>query len=181
MGGVATGAELLYLPEEGMTLQRLQDDLHTLQSGFAQGKRRGLVVRGGDDDAFYNTALIESLFEHESGGMFDVRSVILGQVQQGGRPSPFDRIVATRLAAAAIEHLIEQALSDEPTSAMVGLRHGRVSFSPLADFPQHVDRKARRNRHAGWWMALRPIADTVSLATEPTRAVASAAVAAQHD
>jgi hypothetical protein len=85
------------------------------------------------------------------------------------------------LAAAAIEHLIEQALSDEPTSAMVGLRHGRVSFSPLADFPRHADRKARRNRHAGWWMALRPIADTVALATEPTRAVTSAAVAAQHD
>jgi 6-phosphofructokinase 1 len=166
VSGMATGAELVYVPEEGLSLRRLQDDLATLQAGFECGKRRGLVVRGGDPDAFYTTKFIEDLFEHESDGLFDVRSAILGQVQRGGHPSPFDRIHATRLTAAAVEHLIAQAQSEQPDSAMVGLRRGRVEFTPLADFPKLVDPTARRPRKAGWWMALRPIADT--MATAPT-------------
>ena len=162
VSGMATGAELVYVPEEGLSLRRLQDDLASLQAGFERGKRRGLVVRGGDPDTFYATSFIENLFEHESGGLFDVRSAILGQVQRGGHPSPFDRIHATRLTAAAVEHLIGQAQSDQPASAMVGLRRGKVEFTPLSEFPKLVDPSARRPRKAGWWMALRPIADTMA-------------------
>ena len=40
----------------------------------------------------------EALFEREGGDLFDVREAVLGHVQQGGNPSPFDRIQATRLA-----------------------------------------------------------------------------------
>jgi 6-phosphofructokinase 1 len=161
LSGIATGAELVYLPEEGMSLQRLQEDLVHLQTGFAQGKRRGLVVRGGMSDSFYTTAFMEALFEHESGGLFDVRSAILGQVQQGGRPSPFDRIHATRLAAAAVEHLVTQILGGEPVSAMIGMRKGRIEFSPLSKLPGRGDAGARARR-SGWWMALRPIADVMA-------------------
>jgi 6-phosphofructokinase 1 len=164
VSGMATGAELIYVPEEGLSLQRLQDDLATLQDGFGRGKRRGLVVRSGDPDGFYSTSFIEALFEHESGGMFDVRSAILGQVQRGGHPSPFDRIHATRLTAAAVEHLVAEAQREQPVSAMVGLRRGKVEFTPLAEFPKLVDPNARRPRKAGWWMALRPIADTMAAA-----------------
>jgi len=165
VSGMATGAELVYVPEEGLSLRRLQDDLSTLLDGFDRGKRRGLVVRGGDPDAFYSTNLIEELFEHESSGLFDVRSAILGQIQRGGHPSPFDRIHATRLTRAAVEHLMAQAHSDRPLSAMVGLRRGRVEFTPLAEFPKLVDPSARRPRKPGWWMALRPIADTMAAPT----------------
>jgi 6-phosphofructokinase 1 len=162
VSGMSTGAELIYVPEEGLSLRRLQDDLASLQAGFDLGKRRGLVVRSGDPDGFYTTSFIEALFEHESGGLFDVRSAILGQVQRGGRPSPFDRIHATRLTASAVEHLIAQVESPQPVSAMVGLRRGKVEFTPLAEFPKLVDPTARRPRKAGWWMALRPIADTMA-------------------
>jgi 6-phosphofructokinase 1 len=160
VGGIATGAELAYIPEEDMSLQRLQDDLRTLQAGFAAGKRRGMVVRSGGDD-FYTTDFIASLFEHESDGVFDVRGAVLGQIPRGGRPSPFDRIHATRLAAAAVEHLIEQALADEPVSAMVGIRHGALEVTPLAMLSPHDD-GAEQRPHGGWWMALRPIADTMA-------------------
>ncbi|HEX6659906.1 MAG TPA: 6-phosphofructokinase, partial [Ilumatobacter sp.] len=171
VSGMATGAELVYVPEEGMSLRRLQDDLASLQAGFERGKRRGLVVRGGDPDSFYATSFIEDLFEHESGGLFDVRSAILGQVQRGGHPSPFDRIHATRLTAAAVEHLIAQAQSDQPVSAMVGLRRGKVEFTPLSEFPKLADPSARRPRKPGWWMALRPVADTMAGPTaEPSAA-----------
>jgi 6-phosphofructokinase 1 len=164
MSGLATGAEQVYLPEEGISLRRLQDDLDALRSGFALGKRRGLLVRGEHADKVYTTSFVASLLTHESGGLFDVRSAILGHVQQGGAPSPFDRILATRLASAASEHLISQALDSKPNSAMVGVRGGKVAFTSLREFPELVEHDVQRPRAAEWWMALRPVADVMAQA-----------------
>ena len=161
MSGLATGAELVHLPEEGTSLQRLRDDVDTLAAGFAAGKRRGLVLRGEHVDEVYTTSFVEALLTREGGGYFEVRSAILGHVQQGGSPSPFDRIQATRMASAGVEHLIGQVLSDEPVSAMVGFRQGKVTFTPLSEFPELAARDAQRPRDAGWWMALRPVLDVV--------------------
>jgi 6-phosphofructokinase 1 len=164
MSGLATGAERVYLPEERITWERLQDDLEALRRGFAAGKRRGLVLRGEGADAVFTTSFVEALFSHESGGLFDVRRAILGHVQQGGRPSPFDRIQATRLAAAAVDRLITEGLATEPTSTMVGLREGKVRFTPLAEFPELAEDDAQRPRGAAWWMALRPLNDMLAMA-----------------
>ena len=162
MGGMATGAERVYLPEEGITLERLSEDLEALRSGFARGKRLGLVIRGEGADALYTTSFLESLFNHESNGLFDVRGAILGHVQLGGSPSPFDRIQATRLTAAAVDHLIAEAGSDHPASAIVGMREGKVVFTPLLGLPGLVDGDFQRPPVPGWWMALRPLADILA-------------------
>jgi 6-phosphofructokinase 1 len=162
VGGMATGAERVYLPEEGITLDRLSQDLDALRTGFAHGKRLGLVIRGEGADAVYTTSFIESLFNHESNGLFDVRQAILGHVQEGGQPSPFDRIQATRLTAAAVDHLIAQAGSDDPASAIVGMREGKIVFTPLRDLPDLVDGRVQRPRARSWWMALRPVADIMA-------------------
>jgi 6-phosphofructokinase 1 len=167
MGGLATGAEQVYLPEEGITLTRLQADLEALRKGFEFGKRLGLLIRGERADEVFTTNFVESLFTHESRGLFDVRRAILGHVQQGGAPSPFDRIQATRLAAAGVDHLIVQALADDPTSAMVGMREGRVEFTPLDDFSRLVEHDIQRPRGPAWWMALRPLADIMAQARPP--------------
>jgi 6-phosphofructokinase 1 len=164
MSGLATGAEQVYLPEEGITLPRLQGDLDALRAGFKFGKRLGLLIRGERADDVYSTSFVESLFTHESWGLFDVRRAILGHVQQGGAPSPFDRIQATRLASAGVDHLITQALADDPTSAMIGMREGRVEFTPLDHFPDLVEPGAQRPRGPAWWMALRPLADVMARA-----------------
>ena len=41
----------------------------------------------------YTSDFLCRLFEQESQGLFDAREVVLGQTQQGGSPSPFDRIL----------------------------------------------------------------------------------------
>jgi 6-phosphofructokinase 1 len=164
MGGVATGAEQVYVPEEGISLQRLHDDIEALSAGFARRKRLGLVIRGEGADPVFTTDFVRSMLAHESGGHFDVRSAVLGHVQQGGVRSPFDRIQATRLASAGVDHLIAQALAEHPTSAMVGLRHGRVVFTDLEDFPDLVEEGVQRPRSREWWMALRPLADIMAMA-----------------
>jgi 6-phosphofructokinase 1 len=164
MSALATGAERVYLPEEGITLRRIQDDLEVLRAGFAVGKRRGLVIRSEHADPSYTTSVLHSLFSRESGGRFDVRSAVLGHVQQGGSPTPFDRIMATRLAAAGIEELIAKVLHGDRAGTMVGLRDGLVELTPLAAFPDLVEPGAQRPRGPAWWTALRPLVDLMGQA-----------------
>ena len=109
VSGLATGAERVYLPEQGISLHDLETDLNELKDGFEHGKRLGLVIRSEHADEVYTTGFIKALFEREGEGLFDVRGAILGHVQQGGDPSPFDRIQATRLAWESIQHLVVQA------------------------------------------------------------------------
>jgi 6-phosphofructokinase 1 len=161
MSGLATGAERVYLPEEGISLQDLESDVNELREGFAHGKRLGLVIRSEHADAVFTTSFIKTLFGHEGGGEFDVREAILGHVQQGGDPSPFDRIQATRLASKAVEYLIEEAVADEPASAMIGLQKGKVRFTPLLEFPDLIEAGVHRPLEQGW-MALRPLAKVMA-------------------
>jgi 6-phosphofructokinase 1 len=162
MSGLATGAERVYLPEEGISLQDLERDVNDLREGFAHGKRLGLVIRSEHADPVYTTSFIKALFGHEGGGHFDVREAILGHVQQGGDPSPFDRIQATRLASASIEYLIEQAGSDAPESAIIGLQRGKVRFTPLTEFPNLIEPGAVHRPRQQGWMALRPLAHVMA-------------------
>jgi 6-phosphofructokinase 1 len=161
LSGLSSGAERVYLPEEGTALDQLAVDVDVLRQGFAAGKRLGLVIRGEGADSVYTTAFIQSLFARESGGLFDVRSAILGHVQQGGMPSPFDRIQATRLASRCVEYLIEHASAGAPGSAMVGLKGGKVRFTELAYLPDLVEADAQRPREQAW-LAIRPVADIMA-------------------
>ena len=162
LSGLATGAERVYLPEEGISLRDLEVDLDDLKDGFEHGKRLGLVIRSEHADAVYTTDFIKALFEREGEGLFDVRGAILGHVQQGGDPSPFDRIQATRLAAESVKHLIDEAMADVPTDAMVGLQHGKIVFTPLAKFPDLVDPDGLHRPREEGWMALRPVAKVMA-------------------
>ena len=157
MSGLATGAERVYLPEEEVTLRDLEVDVRSLIDGFEHGKRLGLMIRNENSDPVYTSDFMASLFEKEGGDLFDVRQAILGHVQQGGTPSPFDRIQATRLAARCAEFLIDQVSRDFPTSAVIGLDRGRIDFTPLADLPVMIETDAHRPK-VQRWMALRPLA-----------------------
>lgn len=156
LSGLATGAERVYLPEEGVSLADLQVDLDALKDGFEQGKRLGLFIRSEHADETYTTEFIKALFEREGEGLFDVRGAILGHVQQGGNPSPFDRIQATRLASMSTRYLIEQAGSDDPRDAFFGFREGELRFTPLTEFPAMIEEGVRRPVEQSW-MTLRPI------------------------
>jgi 6-phosphofructokinase 1 len=163
MSGLATGAERVYLHEEGVTLSDLQADLTHLVEGFEQGKRLGLMIRNEHANLLYTTSFMCALFEEEGGDLFDVRQSILGHMQQGGDPTPFDRIQAIRLATKCVEFLIEEveANKDPAAGALIGLQAGKVKFSNLEDFPRMVDQQYQRPK-AQWWLELRSIAKVLA-------------------
>jgi 6-phosphofructokinase 1 len=157
MSGIAGGAERVYLHEEGITLADLQSDVQYLVDGFESGKRLGLMIRNEEANRFYTTDFMRALFEEESEGLFDARQAILGHLQNGGDPSPFDRIQATRLATRALDYILEQIDGESAQSAFMGLVEGAIRFNPIEEFPKMVDGEHQRPLEQ-WWLALRDIA-----------------------
>ena len=157
MGALATGAERAYLNEEGVSIHDLTRDVDDLLRGFKSGKRLGLMIRNEYANPVYTTPFISALFEEESKGLFDVRQTILGHLQQGGDPSPFDRIQATRLARLCVDFLSEECNHDSQRSAYIGLEAGQIHFHDMQDFPRVIDAKRLRPRNQ-WWMDISKVA-----------------------
>ncbi len=156
MAGLATGAERVYINEEGVTLSDLQKDVAMLRKGFKIGKRLGLMIRNEYANDIYTTSFMCALFEEEGRDLFDVRPAILGHLQQGGDPSPFDRIQATRLGRLCLEYLIESCDKGRQDSAFIGLSNGEYQFQDMRDFTRMVDLVHQRPIDQ-WWMELRGI------------------------
>jgi 6-phosphofructokinase 1 len=173
MGGLATGAERVYLHEEGVTLKSMKEDLDMLIRGFREGKRVGLVIRNEEANPTYDTRFISRLFDEESGGAFSVRQSILGHLQQGGDPSPFDRIQATRLARDCVSFLIEQAAEARPAASFIGMIAGKVEFHSLEDLPRMIDEPNRRPK-AQWWLGMRSINSALARSGPRIQAAAAA-------
>jgi 6-phosphofructokinase 1 len=157
MSALATGAERVYIHEEGVTLKDLVQDVAQLTEGFQRGKRVGLMIRNEHANDIYSTDFMRALFEEEGGDLFDVRQAILGHMQQGGNPTPYDRILATRLASDCVDYLEGQILNGRAESAYIGLVGGEFVLTDVEDLPRLMDNEHARPK-TQWWMDLRPIA-----------------------
>jgi 6-phosphofructokinase 1 len=159
LSALATGAERVYLHEEGVRLVDLEHDIEQLIHGFTHGKRLGLMIRNEDANPLYTTQFLAALFEEEGGDLFDVRISVLGHLQQGGDPSPFDRILAVRLAARAVDFIENRQMEadDEPPVVCCGYQEGELRVTPIEEAMRTLDRDYLRPKRQ-WWMDLRPIA-----------------------
>jgi 6-phosphofructokinase 1 len=161
LGGLSGGAVRVYLHEEGITLKDLSHDVERMVDSFRVGQRLFLTVMNEKASPMYTSDFLCRLFEQESQGLFDAREVVLGQTQQGGAPSPFDRILGTRLAAHSIDWLSNQIDTKGSGSAIIGLHEGRVRILPLRQAADLADWDHRRPIDQ-WWMQLRPIIDVLA-------------------
>jgi len=156
LSGLATGAERVYLHENGVSLQDLQNDVNMFKKAFEDGKRMGLVVKSEYANRIYTTPFISALYEEDGGDVFDVRQSILGHVQQGGNPSPFDRSMATKMAAKSIDFLIKKARKNKHDVVSIGLHGGHLDYRNIEDLEKMVDVKYDRPKEQ-WWMKLEEI------------------------
>jgi 6-phosphofructokinase 1 len=156
MSGLATGAERVWTHEEGITLATLEKDLERLVEGFRKGKRLALMIRNENASPVFTTNFLRRLFEEEGKELFDSRQAILGHLQQGGDPTPFDRIVATRSAARAVEVLLEESTKEDPTACYLGFQAGRLTTFPISGLPSKVEDEFERAREP-WWRSVEPV------------------------
>jgi len=90
-------------------------------------------------------------FKEESAGRYDVRSLILGHIQQGNVPSPRDRIQSASMAHRAIDFLEQKCLKNEPWVGAVGLVNGGYQYHAFPELLEDMDFKNRRPKKQ-WWM-----------------------------
>lgn len=162
ISGLATGAERVYIPEDGITLADLERDVASLRAGFESGKRLGLVIRNEKADPYYTTSFLATLFDKEGGDLFDVRQTILGHTQQGGSPTPYDRIQATRLAARAQWRLIDEAGGGNAEPLCIGRLQGKIAFTDLSNLPDLVEAGVHRPREEEW-LGLKEVAHLMAV------------------
>jgi 6-phosphofructokinase 1 len=124
MAGVAGGAEVIAVPEMEVAPAEVAE---RLMGAYRRGKTHALGVVA--EGARHGTAAVVRYFaEHRDRIGFDLRVTTLGHVVRGGVPTAVDRILATRLGAAAIERI---AAGED--GVMMGVRRGLVVSTPLAE------------------------------------------------
>uniref|UniRef100_A0A3B3HFI8 6-phosphofructokinase n=1 Tax=Oryzias latipes TaxID=8090 RepID=A0A3B3HFI8_ORYLA len=128
--------------------------------------QRGLVLRNENCNENFTTDFIYQLYSEEGRGVFDCRKNILGHMQQGGAPSPFDRNFGTKVAAKAMQW-ITRALKEsykggkvftnaEDTACLLGMRRRAMVFQPVAQLREETDFEHRIPKDQ-WWLKLRPL------------------------
>jgi len=120
--GVATGCEEIFLPET-------PTDVRAAASKIAEWRKKGktsmlIIVAEGDEEG--GAFKIAEKMADASGERFHV--TVLGHVQRGGDPTVRDRILASKLGAAAVD-----AVADGRSGIMVGQIHARIAHTPLED------------------------------------------------
>ncbi len=119
---IAAGAEAAIIPEFETEFDQLEE---FIKNGFRKSKNSSIVIvaesprTGG---AMHYAERVKNEYPQ-----YDVRVTILGHLQRGGSPSAHDRILASRLGAAAID-----ALMDEQRNVMVGIQNDKVVYVPFS-------------------------------------------------
>ncbi|GAM88029.1 hypothetical protein ANO11243_060580 [Dothideomycetidae sp. 11243] len=178
LAGLSIGAVAVYTPEEGIHLKMLASDILHLKSQFAKDRgasRSGkIILRNEKASKTYTTQFIADIIREESAGRFDARFAVPGHVQQGGIPSPMDRVRAVRFGVRSVQHL-EKFLLDERyvddkeamcehelSAAVIGIRGAKVVFSPMRSVEEkETDWKDRRPKDE-FWFGLTKVVDTLS-------------------
>ncbi|KAK3679371.1 6-phosphofructokinase, alpha subunit [Recurvomyces mirabilis] len=173
IAGLAIGALAVYTPEEGIHLNMLVEDIKYLKEQFATDKghaRSGkIILRNEKASSVYTTELIANIIKEESGGRFDARFAVPGHVQQGGVPSPMDRVRAVRFGVKSLQYLekmfgkSKQEIFEDPMSAtVIGIRGARVKFSAMEKIErEETDWKDRRPKDE-FWIELGGVVNTLS-------------------
>ncbi|MEI7555738.1 6-phosphofructokinase [Candidatus Chlorohelix sp.] len=123
MASLNGGADVVITPDRTPTLEEVSQMLRQSRN-FGRSHAIIIVAEGSslksEEIAHYLTKEIMDYYE--------TRLTILGHVQRGGSPSAFDRIIATRLGARAV-----QTLLSGKSGVMCGLVHGRLCETPLSE------------------------------------------------
>ncbi len=137
--GLATGAEMELLNEDGITLDSLRHDIETLRQGFAQGKKLGIVIISEGASPHYDTEFVRRIMEAESDGQFEVRQTILGHLQRGGAPTAFDRVQGSRLGAHAARQIMQDIESGNTDINVIGIERRGVAITPYKEAMTEMD------------------------------------------
>lgn len=138
--GVAGGADVILIPEIRYSINKVA---HAVLSRKNQGKNFSIVMvsegamEQGQDKPLPNTGEVLAAQLTELTGL-PTDLTVLGKLQKGGRPNAYDRILATRQGAAAVEAISRGEFGtmigvDGRQVYTVGLEHAVGKFKYVED------------------------------------------------
>jgi phosphofructokinase-like protein len=149
--GIAGGADVILIPEIPFDIEEV---CRLIRRRHGRGRYFSIVVaaEGAQPQAgtmeVAGEATLDEFGHPRLGGIgytlereieqrtgFETRATVLGHVQRGGTPSPFDRVLATRLGLAAID-----AAHDGHWGTMTALHSTQIELVKLADAVREVRR-----------------------------------------
>nr|XP_033787425.1 ATP-dependent 6-phosphofructokinase, platelet type isoform X4 [Geotrypetes seraphini] len=166
MGALAAGADAAYIFEEPFDIRDLQANVEHLTEKMKTSIQRGLVLRNENCNENYTTDFIYQLYSEEGKGVFDCRKNVLGHMQQGGAPSPFDRNFGTKISAKAIQWISRKLKENykkgrvfantEDTVCLLGMHRRNLLFQPVVLLKDDTDFEHRIPKEQ-WWLKMRPL------------------------
>ncbi|XP_039982463.1 ATP-dependent 6-phosphofructokinase, platelet type isoform X5 [Xiphias gladius] len=166
VGGLAAGADAAYIYEEPFDIRDLQANVEHLTEKMKTSIQRGLVLRNENCNDNYTTDFIYQLYSEEGRGVFDCRKNVLGHMQQGGAPSPFDRNFGTKISAKAMQWISKKLVeafrqgrvfaNTEDSCCLLGMRRRALVFQPVVQLKEETDFVHRIPKEQ-WWLKLRPL------------------------
>ncbi|XP_028289650.1 ATP-dependent 6-phosphofructokinase, platelet type-like isoform X5 [Gouania willdenowi] len=168
VGGLASGADAAYIYEEPFDIRDLQANVEHLTEKMKTSIQRGLVLRNENSNENYTTDFIYQLYSEEGRGVFDCRKNVLGHMQQGGAPSPFDRNFGTKISAKAMQWVTKKLVetfrhdegrvfaNSEDSCCLLGMRRRALIFQPVVQLKDETDFIHRIPKEQ-WWLKLRPL------------------------
>lgn len=121
-GAIASGAEAAIIPEIAVEKDQLAE---TIENGFRKSKNSSIVLVAESDVTGGGMGVAERVKKEYP--QFDVRVTILGHLQRGGSPTAQDRILASRMGAAAIDALLE-----DQRNVMTGIQNDQIVYVPFS-------------------------------------------------
>jgi 6-phosphofructokinase 1 len=120
--GIAGGAEDILIPEVETKIEQLCLDI---RRSFKRGKKSLIVIVAEGDEAGGAFSIAQQVWERLR---LEYRICVLGHVQRGGSPTARDRVLASKLGAAAVD-----ALVNGKSGYMVGELKGETALTPLRE------------------------------------------------
>ena len=129
--GMAGGAETILVPEVPFTILEV---IEKLKETMNRGKKQSIIVVA--EGAGSAEELAKKIYRY---GNMECRTTILGHIQRGGSPSSYDRVLASKLGAKAVDCLIEGK-----KSRVVGIRENKIidmEITEALNMPSKFDYK----------------------------------------
>ena len=124
--GMAGGADVILLPELGFDPDKVNE---AILRRAQKGKLYSIVVVAEGvkmADKKKATDFLTHEIEEKTG--LETRKTVLGYIQRGGNPSPFDRILATRLGG-----YVAELIANGKFGCMVCVKDSRIDSIPLKE------------------------------------------------
>ncbi|AWP12997.1 putative 6-phosphofructokinase liver type [Scophthalmus maximus] len=157
--GIAVGADAAYIFEDPFNIHDLKTNVEHLSEKMKKDIQRGLILRNEKCHENYTTDFIHKLYSSEGKGIFDCRVNVLGHLQQGGAPSPFDRNFGTKLGVRAIQWISERFQENFRQGRVTVLSHvinllenykSNYSHVTILPPPQAVCSPTHQIQHVCW-------------------------------